>query len=224
MDVREAVLRRRSVRAFKTDRPERAVLERVLEAAGRAPSGGNLQPWHVSVLTGDPLEHLKKLVGERIASGAIPDAPEYPIYPPNLTAPYRDRRFRVGEQLYAALGIPREDKPGRLRQFANNFTFFGAPVGLFCYVHRQMGAAQWSDLGMFLQSVMLLLQEEGLASCAQEAWSIYHRTVGDVLRPPEEHMLFCGMAVGYEDTDHPVNTLRSERAPLDEFADFAGWD
>lgn len=224
MDVYEAVAQRMSVRGF-CDRPvDREVVERVLEAACRAPSGGNLQPWLVYVMTGDPLAEVKKLVAERVKVGGLPDEPQYPIYPPNLTSPYRERRARTGEQLYAALGVPRDDKAARQRQFARNFEFFGAPVGLFCFVDRQMGSAQWSDLGMYLQTVMLLLHAEGLASCAQEAWSLYHRTVGDVLEVPEGWTLFCGMAIGYRDPAHPANGLRMERAPLAEIGTFLGWD
>ncbi|GGS20623.1 oxidoreductase [Streptomyces humidus] len=223
MDVKDAVLARRSVRGFLDTPVDQAVLEGVLSTACRAPSGGNLQPWRLHVLTGSPLDQLKKLISDRLKAGGTPDEPEYPIYPSPLSSPYRDHRYRTGEQLYAALGIARDDKAGRARQFARNFELFGAPVGLFCYVDRQMGAAQWSDLGMYLQTVMLLLQAEGLASCPQEAWSVYHRTVAEVTQPPTHHVLFCGMAIGYEDTAHPVNRLRTERAPLRDVAAFHGW-
>lgn len=224
MDVYQAVDQRASARAFTDRAVDRAVIDRVLAAASRAPSGGNLQPWKLYVLTGEPLATVKNLVGERVAGSDSPDVPEYPIYPAGLTSPYRDRRFSCGELLYSALQIPREDKGGRLRQFARNFEFFGAPVGAFCYIDRQMGSAQWSDVGMYLQTVMLLLESEGLSSCAQEAWSIYHRTVADVVGPPEELMLFCGMAIGYRDTGHPANTVRMERAPLEETVSLLGWE
>jgi nitroreductase len=91
---------------------------------------------------------------------------------------------------------------------------------LFCYVDRQMGPPQWSDLGMYLATVMLLLRESGLDSCAQECWSRYHRTVRDVLNPPDDWMLFSGMAIGYEDPDAPVNRMAADRAPLTEFCRF----
>jgi nitroreductase len=97
------------------------------------------------------------------------------------------------------MGFPRENKIARARFFANNYQFFGAPLALFCYTDRQMGPPQWSDLGMYLQTVMLLLREAGLDSCAQECWSRYHRTVREFLNPPEEWILFCGMAIGYKD-------------------------
>ena len=223
MDVYQAVDQRASVRGFTDRAVDREVIERVLRAASRAPSGGNLQPWKFYVLTGGALETVKRRVGERVAGRDVPDAPEYPIYPHPLTSPYRDRRFACGELLYSALQIPREDKDGRLRQFAHNFEFFGAPVGAFCYIDRQMGSPQWSDVGMYLQTVMLLLEAEGLSSCAQEAWSVYHRTVAEVVGPPEELMLFCGMAIGYRDVDNPANSVRMERAPLEESVSFVGW-
>ncbi|WP_329445649.1 nitroreductase family protein [Streptomyces canus] len=134
MDVREAVMTRRSVRGFPDTPVSRRTLEQVLEAACRAPSGGNLQPWRLYTLTSDSLDQLKDSTAQRIATGSPPDEPEYTIYPPDLTAPYRDRRFHCGEQLYSAIGVPREDKQGRRRQFARNYQLFGAPVGLFCTV------------------------------------------------------------------------------------------
>ena len=224
MDVREAVMTRRSVRGFLDTPVSRRTVEQVLEVACRAPSGGNLQPWRLYALTGNALDQLKDSIAARLAAGSPPDEPEYTIYPPDLGALYRDRRFHCGEQLYSAIGVPREDKQGRRRQFARNYQLFGAPVGLFCYIDRQMGAAQWADLGMYLQNVMLLLTAEGLASCPQEAWSLHHRTVAEIVKPPQELMLFCGMAIGYEDPAHPANTLHTERAPLAEVATFHGWD
>ncbi|RZM07349.1 MAG: nitroreductase, partial [Sphingomonas sp.] len=127
-------------------------------------------------------------------------------------APYRDRRFAVGEALYGELDIPREDKAARRLWFARNFQFFGAPAALFCSVDRRMGPPQWSDLGMYLQSVMLLAVEAGLATCAQECWAMYPDTVGSAIGMPAERMLFCGMAIGVEDTAEPANALRTERA------------
>jgi nitroreductase len=124
--------------------------------------------------------------------------------------------------MYATMGITRDDKPGRLAWFARNYQFFGAPLALFCSVDRRMGPPQWSDLGMFLQSVMLLLQEAGVDSCAQECWSSYPQTVGQFIGLPAERMLFCGMSIGYRNPAHPVNGLQAQRAPLDAFARFDG--
>jgi nitroreductase len=152
-----------------------------------------------------------------------PDLAEYEVYPPNLWEPYRSRRYEIGEVMYAALGIERSDKLGRLRRFAENYQLFGAPVALFCFVDRRMGPPQWSDLGMYLQTVMLLLKERGLDSCAQESWSAYNRVVSEFVKSPAEHMLFCGMAIGYADPSAPVNQLATPRASLDEFATFQGF-
>ncbi|MFO1196105.1 MAG: nitroreductase [Burkholderiaceae bacterium] len=222
MDVREAIASRRSIRDFLPTPVPGETIRRVLAAASRSPSGGNVQPWHVDVVAGEPLESLKAKM-RAIAEGAPRSEPlDYSIYPKELVSPYRDRRFKCGEDMYATMGVAREDRPARLRWFARNYQFFGAPLALFCSVDRRMGPPQWSDLGMFLQTVMLLLRAEGLDSCAQEAWSVYPVTVGEFLGLPPERMLFCGMAIGRRNPDHPVNGLVTDRAPLEEFASFRG--
>ena len=218
MDVYEAVSSRHAVRAF-TQRPvPKEALRRVLSEAAWAPSGSNIQPWHVYVLTGAPLTELKKLAGERVAKGDPWDEREYEMYPAALTSPYRDRKSAFGAQRYGALGIARGDLEARQRAASANWQFFGAPVGLFLYIDRGMGRAQWADVGMYLQTVMLLLRAEGLHSCPQMAWSVYRKTVAKVLSPPKGLILYCGMSIGYEDVtvDHP----RTGRAPLDETVTF----
>jgi nitroreductase len=225
MTVYEALATRRSVRDFLPTPVPGETIRRVLAAASRAPSGGNVQPWHIDVVAGDRLDALKALMRQRlqeVAAGDASEQPEYDIYPKELWAPYRDYRFQLGEAMYAAMGIPREDKAKRLQWFARNYQFFGAPMALFCSVDRRMGPPQWSDLGMFLQSVMLLLREEGLDSCAQECWSVYPRTIGRFIGIPEERMLFCGMSIGHANHEHPVNRFTSARAPLADFARFHG--
>lgn len=216
MKVSEAVAARRSVRGFLDTPVDPGLLHAVVAGAARAPSGGNLQPWHVDVLTGEPLARLKAIMAEKLAAGAMESA-HYAIYPPALARPYKDRRFEVGMALYGAMGIARDDHDGRNRQFRGNFDFFGAPAALFCTVNRAMGPPQWSDLGMYLQSVMLLAVEAGLATCAQECWAMYPDTVGAFLDLPPERMVFCGMAIGYEDASAPANALRSARAPEAEW-------
>jgi nitroreductase len=211
MDVREAVATRRSVRGFLDSAVDIDRVQRLVVEASRAASGGNLQPWHVDIVAGDALARLKTTMLGKLASGET-EVPEYDIYPKELVAPYRDYRFAVGEAMYAHIGIPREDKLARRMWFARNFAFFGAPVALFTTVDRRMGPPQWSDLGMFLQTFMLLAVEEGLATCAQECWAVYPQTVRTFLNVPDARMLFCGMAVGYEDKAEPANALRTERA------------
>jgi nitroreductase len=225
VNVSEAVASRMSCRAF-LDTPVHAdTVRAILDAARRAPSGGNLQPWWVYALAGEPLAELKAAVRAQVMANPRGDgAQEYDIYPPGLGEPYRTRRFKAGEDLYATLGIPREDKMSRLLQLARNYDFFGAPVGLFFYVDRSLGPPQWSDLGMYMQTVMLLAREHGLHTCAQEIWSLVPATVGKHLGMPANLMLFSGMALGHADTAHPINSLRTERAALDEFAILKGFE
>ena len=185
MDVSEAIAARRSVRGFLDTLVDPAVLHGIVTKAARAATGGNLQPWHIDVLTGAPLEALKAATLHKIMWGQ-PETPAYAIYPSELVAPYRDRRFAVGEAMYAEIGIPRDDKDARRLWFARNFQFFGAPAALFCTVDRRMGPPQWADLGMYLQNVMLLAVEAGLATCAQECWAMYPETVAvprSIFRP-----------------------------------------
>ncbi|MFD7818651.1 nitroreductase [Streptomyces sp. NPDC059785] len=218
MDVYEAVRSRKAVRGF-VDRPvPKAVLERVMSAATRSPSGSNIQPWHAYVVTGEPLAEIKKRASERLALGEPWDEPEYEQYPPVLKSPYQERRSAFGEQRYGSLGIARDDLEARHRAVSGNWECFGAPAALFCYIDRGMGAPQWSDVGMFLQTVMLLLRAEGLHSCAQMAWAKYHRTVAEVLSPPDGLLLFCGMSIGFEDIT--VHHARTDRAPLGETVTF----
>jgi nitroreductase len=223
MKVSEAAKTRRSIRAFLDKPVPLHVLREVLETAARAPSGGNLQPWRLYAMTGEPLVGFREKMRERLATNPSPDPLEYHVYPRELWEPHRTWRYRVGEQMYGLVGIPREDKAGRLRWFSHNYDFFGAPAALFCYVDKRMGPPQWSDLGMYLQTVMLLLREHGLDSCPQECWSIYNAFVRSFTNAPPELMLFCGMAIGYGDSGAAVNRLETERAPLDEFTTFWGF-
>lgn len=202
-----------SVRAFKGTPVPVDTVTRVLEKAARSPSGSNLQPWKMVVLTPERLDELRNLMELRIAGETREggDDMEYAIHPANLKDPYRSARFEIGEDMYALLGISREEKPERRKWFSNNFRFFGAPAACFCFIDRSMGPPQWSDLGMYLQTVMLLFQEKGIDTCPQECWAMYPKTIHDFCEMPDELMLFCGMAIGYRDENHPVNDLKSRR-------------
>lgn len=219
MNVSDAIATRRSVRAFRPDAPPAAMVHAILEGAARAPSGGNLQPWCVHALAGAPLAQLLA----HVAASPPQAAPEYAVYPPDLWEPYRSRRFDNGEQLYATINIPREDKPARLRQMAKNAQFFGAPVGIFLSIDQRMGPPQWADLGCYLQNVMLLAVEQGLATCPQEYWAFCSVPIKAFLGLADEQTLFAGIALGYEDEHAPINSLRSERAPFEEFAQMRGF-
>jgi nitroreductase len=216
MNVIDAVNTRMSVRQFTAEPVADELLQGLVDDARRAPSGGNVQPWRIYGVNGESMHRLR----EFLATQPPIDEPEYEIYPKGLTEPYRTNRFVCGEMMYATLGIEREDKDGRRRQFAHNNDFFGAPAALFCYVDRQMGPPQWSDLGMYLQTFMLLAVERGLGTCAQEYWSVRHKAVTAFVGAPESEMLFCGIAVGHPDPAAPINTLRTERMPLEQFATF----
>lgn len=220
LTVSEAVADRRSVRAFLPTPVDEAVLRRALERALRAPSGGNLQPWRLRVAAGALLERIKTAVVQRALERPEGETADYPIYPSPLASPWRERRYQAGEALYAALGIGREDRAGRRAQFLNNYRAFGAPVVIFFYLRRGHGAPQWADVGMMMQTLMLLLREEGLDSCPQEAWAPYAATVDAHLAPHEDEMLFAGLAVGFRDPDAPINRFEVARAPIDEIVSF----
>ena len=222
MTPTQAVSTRRSIRAF-TDQPvDRETLTRILEKAQRAPSGGNTQPWHGIMLTGDPLQRLFARIAQDLPRGREAFAPEYHVYPPGLDGEYEQRRRGVGEDMYASLQIPREDKAARLMWFARNFQAFGAPVLMLVHTPKYMGPPQWSDIGMWLQTIMLLLREEGLSTCPQEAWSAHGGTIRKHLGIPDDHVLFCGIAIGHADPDAPVNEAYISRAPFDEMLRFEG--
>jgi len=206
---------RRSIRAFRPDPVDDDTIARLLTVASRSPSGGNVQPWRIYVVNGESMTRFRNFLGDR-----PPGAPAYDIYPAGLSEPYRSSRFKVGEDMYATIGITRDDKPARFAQFAKNLDFFGAPAALFCFIDRQMGPPQWSDLGMFLQTFMLLAQEAGLDTCPQEAWAVHEAAVSEFVGAPEEQRIFCGVAIGHADRDQPINSLVSDREPLEVFARF----
>jgi len=216
MNVSEAVDKRMSVRKFRPDPVSDETLRSLLADASRAPSGGNLQPWRVYVVNGDSMTRLR----EFLPTQPPMDAPEYDMYPKGMTEPYKSNVFRIGEMMYATIGVAREDKEARRAQFGQNNDFFGAPASIFMFLDRQMNQPQWSDAGMFLQTFMLLAVERGLGTCPQEYWSIRHKAISSFVGAPENEMLFCGVAIGHVDDSAPINTLRSERMPLEQWATF----
>ncbi len=216
MKVSQAVSERSSIRSFKNKKVSSDLIKKLLIKSARSPSGGNLQPWKIYVINNESMQQFLDFQ----KNWNQPENPSYEIYPPKLKEPYRTSRFELGEQMYELLGIPRDDKDGRLAQVMKNFQFFGAPCAFFCFVDRQMGPPQWSDLGMFLQTFMLLAKEEGLDTCAQEAWSIKHDSVSEFVHASSEDILFCGMSIGYRNNKDPINSLRSERRPLQDWAKF----
>ncbi len=223
LTVSEAINTRLTCRAFTNKKPEKETIINIIKKARRTASGGNLQPWKLWIVSGEPLEGFKKEIAEKIKENPMGEGTEYNIYPPDLKEPYESRRREVGRDMYDVLEIPKEDKKGRMNQFIRNFEFFGAPIALFFAIDRQMQEGQWSDLGMFLQSIMLLAREEGLHTAPQEAWAVWYKSVNEFLNIPEELMLFCGMGIGYADQNDPINTFRSKRADIDEFTNLIGF-
>ena len=216
MNVSEAVYSRQSIRAFTDQEVPDSLIKELLEKSARAASGGNLQPWKIFIINNSIMSKFLKFQKE----WTDPETPAYDIYPEKLTEPYKTSRYEVGAQMYSILGIGRDDKEGRFKQMLENFKFFGAPSAFFCFVDRQMGRPQWSDLGMFLQTFMLLAREAGLDTCPQEAWAIKQESVTSFVKAPDELMLFCGMAIGYRDKSAKINELRTERRPFEDWATF----
>lgn len=221
LSAEEALLSRRSVRAFLPEPVPRETIEDILRLAARAPSGNNAQPWQVYVLTGETLARVGHALG---AAHDDPDPAryhgEYDYYPKKWISPFLDRRRKVGWDLYGLLGLTREDKAGMHAQHGRNYRFFDAPVGLLFTINRIMSQGSWLDYGMFLQSIMLAARAHGLDTCPQAAFVPYHEVIARELALPPEEMFVCGMALGRADESAIENTLRSEREPVEAFTHF----
>jgi nitroreductase len=215
LDVRSAVVGRKSVRGFKPDPVPLALVTRILEEASRAPSGTNTQPWRVHVAIGAARDRLSAEVTEVVKNE--PQSHEYAYSPEPLPEPYLSRRRKVGFDLYGIAGIARGDMEGRKRQSLLNYTFFGAPVGLFFTMDRRFVYGSWIDVGMFMQNVMVLARGYELETCPQAAWIYYGPTVHRVLGIPDDEILISSMALGYPDWNVALNKLITDRAPASEF-------
>ncbi len=220
MQLEKILNKRKSCRAFLGRSVDPQLLRSIITKAARAPSNGNLQPWQIYIVTGAALASLKQTTKQLVDDQVPLQTPEYQVYPKPLKDMYDRRREEIGEDLYRVLGIPREDKQKRRGQFAKNALMFNAPVGLFAYIDRSLSYGQWMDLGMYLQSVMLLCEGHGLATCAQGYWTFFHETVRQTTGAPDDLMLACGIAIGFEDIDAPINQLRSSRAGVEDFVTF----
>jgi nitroreductase len=223
LTVTEALERRISVREFRPQPLPRELVREILDIARWAPSGGNLQPWKVIAVAGADRAAVIELARRIHAAQAPDESTERPVYPPNLWEPYRTRRHKLGEDMYALLEIPRTDRSARLARFARNYEMFGAPVELFFVIDERMGHAQWAHLGMFMQSIALAALERGVSSCMQEAWATIRYSLKTHFALDAHEMIYCGMALGYADEAAAVNSLRSDRAPVEEFASFRGF-
>lgn len=220
--VDAAITSRRSIRAYLDQPVAREDIEQLLQVAGRAPSGTNTQPWKVYVLTGERKRQLSSaiLAAHNDPAVASQHTEEYAYYPRQWVSPFIDRRRKVGWDLYALLGLTRENKAGMAAQHGKNYEFFGAPVGLIFTIDRIMEQGSWLDYGMFLQSIMVAARGRGLDTCPQAAFTQYHKIIGEILELPDNETVVCGMALGYADLSKIENTLVTERMSLQEFVHF----
>jgi nitroreductase len=223
LSVTEAVQQRRSTRAYTDEPVGEELLRELLQKALQAPSGGNLQPWRLIAVTGAEKDALAGPAAQSLMVNPKGDDEGYPIYPKGLADPYRSRRYKVGEDLYAALGIPREDKMARMAWLGQNFSFFGAPTGLFFVTRKSFGHHQWAHMGMLMQTLALLAEEAGLATCMQEAWALVRPQLRERFGLDDDEIVYAGMALGHPAKDAPVNSWRSERAGLDDVLELRGF-
>lgn len=222
LGVSTAVRRRQSVRAFLPAPVERSVVQDIIDSARFAPSNGNLQPWRLHVVSGDMLREIESRVSTRFAQGLAREGPPVDVYPRGLWEPFKSRRHDAGVKRYAAMGFLDKDPAGLARLTTMNIAFFGAPIGLFFCLSERMTRHQWCDLGMFMQTMMLLAVERGLDTCPQAYWTNWSEVLRDVLKIDGDTVVVAGMALGYRDPSHPINDYRTDRAGLDAFTEFHG--
>lgn len=217
--VLDALTSRRSIRAFLKREVPKEILEKILETAARAPSGTNMQPWEVVVLTGDALKNVADTLFAKAMAGDEGND-NYRYYPRQFREPYLARRRKVGFDMYGALGIQRGENEKMNHQHALNFRFFDAPVGMFFFIDADLELGSWLDHGMFVQNVMTAARAFGLDTCPQAAFIRYHDEIKAMLGFGADKKLVCGMALGYADMSHPVNNFTVTREPLSAFARF----
>lgn len=219
IDIFQSILSRKSIRAFTDQHVDQKTIEEILKIAARSPSGTNIQPWQVIVLTGEMLQKVGQELSQLALSG-VKGEREHHYYPRQWREPYLSRRKKIGLDLYKSLGIQKGDQDKILHQKARNFLFYGAPVGLLFTMDNDMEIGSWLDLGMFMQTVMLAARGFGLDTCAQAAFADYHEQIRALLSVPSERYIVCGMALGYRDISAPENNFETEREPIKNFVRF----
>ena len=223
MDVSTAVNQRISTRAFLDTPISEAEVKDWLTTGQRAPSGGNLQPWRVIALAGEAKADVSQMAMGALMENPKGEPTDRPIYPKDLWNPHEERRQTIGKQMFETLGIAKDDRAARLAWFAGNFRFFDAPLALFLVIDERMGHGQWAHCGMYLQTLALLAEERGWGTCMRECWGMLRPSLKTHLKLGETEMVWCGMAIGYPDKDAPVNSLRAERASLEDVATLQGF-
>ena len=219
MNLNELIKSRYSVRNFTDDSVDIKTIREILEIASNAPSGGNIQPWKVYVVTGSTKEKLIKKVLNNFDNG-VQEKIEYDIYPNPLDEEYKRRRSECARDMYTALSIEQDDIELRLSQIRENFKFFGAPVGMIVTIDRAFAENGWGHVGMFIQNICLSAVDNDMGTCLQESWSIYPKTVKDFLNIPDNEVVWCGIALGYPNAEHPINNYRTSRESIEKFVTF----
>lgn len=220
----EALRTRRSVRAFLPTAVPRQTVEELLALASRSPSGSNIQPWKVRVLSGVLRAELSQRILDAIdRDGLEKYRREWNYYPVNWREPFLGRRRKIGWDLYGLLGIDKGDFEGTQRQRRRNYEFFGAPVGMMFTLDEDLEIGSWLDLGIFIGSLTIAARGRGLDTCPQAAFADFHTLIRPLLGIPQSEILICGLALGYADPDAIENRLVTERAPVEQFATFAGF-
>ncbi|WCR00770.1 nitroreductase [Paracoccus aestuarii] len=215
----DAITSRRAIRGFRPTDVAPETIRRILAAAGRAPSGSNIQPWFVDVVTDLALARLTSHITALFDAGER-GTKSYPYYPDTWREPYLGRRRKLGWDLYGMLGIKRHEKEKLAAQHRRNFLFFDAPVGLILSIERDMGIGSWLDSGMFAQNIMIAARAFGLHTCPIQALAAWEPQIIEELGLPENRRVVCGMALGEADPDMPANALETERMALEDFARF----
>jgi nitroreductase len=219
MNLNELIKSRYSVRSFTDDTVDIKIIREILEISSNAPSGGNIQPWKVYVVTGKTKEKLIKKALSNFDNG-VQEKIEYDIYPRPLDEEYKRRRSECARDMYTALSIKQDDTELRLSQIRENFKFFGAPVGMIVTIDSAFAVNGWGHVGMFIQNICLSAVDNDMGTCLQESWSIYPKTVKDFLNIPEKEVVWCGIALGYPNKEHPINNYRTSRESIEKFVTF----
>ena len=219
MNLNELIKSRYSVRSFTDDTVDIETIREILEISSNAPSGGNIQPWKVYVVTGKTKEKLIKKALSNFDNG-VQEKIEYDIYPRPLDEEYKRRRSECARDMYTALSIKQDDTELRLSQIRENFKFFDAPVGMIVTIDKAFAENGWGHVGMFIQNICLSAVDNDMGTCLQESWSIYPETVKDVLNIPDNEVVWCGIALGYPNKDHPINNYRTSRESIEKFVTF----
>ena len=223
MEIKEAILSRRSIRSFTDKEVPESTVKRIFELAIRAPSGTNTQPWHAYACAGDVRDRIVEDVCALYDAGKAEKYEDYDYYPSQWKDVHRERRRKIGWDLYGLLGIKKGDRTKTAVQARRNFCFFGAPVGIFFTTDAYLARGSWSDVGLLMQNFMLAARSEGLHTCPQAAWITFQKPIFEHLEIPEDQVIVSGMALGFEDTDAVENTLVSHREDVDDVVTFSGF-